>query len=63
MNTRHQWSMAYRNARAWNWGTLWMEAPSMAERAIGARDHTRKAPMLTARRFKLLGYYEKRKRS
>jgi hypothetical protein len=63
MNNNHarsNWSQAYRMARAMAWGSLWCSfGRPLAERAIEARDFTRIDPVLTARRFKSLGYYAK----
>jgi hypothetical protein len=55
---RTQWLLAYRQSRSLAWGTLWMSHGRLvAELAIAARDFTRAAPVLTAKRFHALGYY------
>lgn len=60
MNTlnKTQWLTAYRHARMLNCGTLFTTfGRELAFQAMAARDHTRLAPVLTARMFRNLGYY------
>ncbi len=55
---RTQWKAAWRACRALNWGTLHFtfrrEVGDFCRDAYG---FTRREPVLTARRFKALGYY------
>lgn len=60
LHARTQWSKAYRAARCLALGSLYFAFPrAFADIALSARDFTRTEPVLTARRFAVLGYYRR----
>lgn len=61
--TKAAFKSAWRQCRLLNWGTLHFMAPGYVSTfCVQSYSFRRRGPMLTARRFKALGYYARGKR-